>query len=585
MLGVEDVQSLIDKSTKLFDDEHPFPLDPASVLYRSVRKAHTEQNKPFALSDWIHECIIKPLLEGRSLSPDERIFVLSGRAGQGKSTVLRHLFVHLCEQQDGLDPRIRPNFRTKFDADLSQFFKDFQDSAHYIQARDLSEHVGFRSDLPQLIFIDGLDEAHEDHKIEAMAQLMIDNPSSVFLVSGRSRSNPEIGNLHKEEIIHLEKLQSLLQKKNCSVNLFQNSVYLEDLTHEEKKDLLSLIAQVDPKQAGKASTLHTLVENNSSILQRPADFLVYKAKNPETKSEFFIEHLKWLVEREASKDDERRKLVKSLAFPRAFDLEHRDFAEKGRLVLSPELDDASIHALRLFNLVESTLVYNYLDLATPAARGLLLLSFSDIQSSVELIANQEVLNLEQMVGSFANSSLFLSMWKDVVSRLHDSPFYESSVSLLNGYIDNNLFADNQFEAHFDGHSKDSPHHQSLIHQAMWMADVAHPVDELKHGYSVGPIHSLLHHAVRNVLSSDYAYISCVVCGKKYTVKGQASYIKLGCKCGERHRTEIRRALNGLNYDSTHCWPCSEDFRLLAHILKKQRCFQRRNCRILTIQIT
>ena len=283
----------------MFDDQRPFPLDPATVLYRSVRKADAEkgQNDMFPLSSWIHTCIIKPLLEARSLSPSERIFVLSGRAGQGKSTVLRHLFVHLCEQQYGIDPRIRPNFGTHIDSDLSQFFNDFQDSSHYIQARTLSERVEFQSDLPQLIFIDGLDEANEEYKIEAMAQLIIDNPSSVFLVSSRSRSKPEIGNLNNEEIIQLENLQNQLQKKNCSVNLLHNSVYLEDLTHKEKKDLLSLIAQIDPEQAGKASTLHTLVENDSSILQRPADFLVYKAKNPKTKSEFFIEHLKWLVVR------------------------------------------------------------------------------------------------------------------------------------------------------------------------------------------------------------------------------------------------------------------------------------------------
>ena len=151
-----------------------------------------------------------------------------------------------------------------------------------------------------------------------------------------------------------------------------------------------------------------------------------------------------------------------------------------------------------------------------------------------------MLNLEQMVGSFASSSLFFSMWRDVISRFHDSPFYESSVSLLNGYINNNLFANNQFEAHLDGHSKDSPHHQSLIHQAMWMADVAHPVDELKHGYSVGPIHSLLHHAVRNVIATEKAYITCGFCKKEFDV-GSASNVILNCECDKRKpQIEIQR---------------------------------------------
>ena len=144
--------------------------------------------------------------------------------------------------------------------------------------------------------------------------------------------------------------------------------------------------------------------------------------------------------------------------------------QKGRLVLLPDLDDASftpcVCSISL-NPSWITTISIWQHRPQELAASLVF----DIQSSVELIANQEVLNLEQMVGSFASSSLFFSMWKDVISVL-DSPFYESSVSLLTGYIDNNLFANNQFEAHFDGHSEDSPHHQSLIHQAMWMADVA-----------------------------------------------------------------------------------------------------------------
>ena len=67
---------------------------------------------------------------------------------------------------------------------------------------------------------------------------------------------------------------------------------------------------------------------------------------------------------------------------------------------------------------------------------------------------------------------------------------------------------------------------------MWMADVAHPVDELKHGYSVGPIHSLLHHAVRNVIATEKAYMPAVF-ARKNLMSREIPNVILNCECDKR----------------------------------------------------
>ena len=79
-----------------------------------------------------------------------------------------------------------------------------------------------------------------------MAQLMIDNPSSIFLVSGQSRSNPEIGNLHKEEIIQLEKLEPIA-KEELLRQPFAEQRYLEALRTKEERLALP-IARLTPSK-------------------------------------------------------------------------------------------------------------------------------------------------------------------------------------------------------------------------------------------------------------------------------------------------------------------------------------------------
>ena len=65
--------------------------------------------------------------------------------------------------------------------------------------------------------------------------------------------------------------------------------------------------------------LESLAKNNSPLLQRPADFLLFRVKKPTTKSQYYIEHLSWLLRREMAKDEDRKERVKSLRFPRFLD--------------------------------------------------------------------------------------------------------------------------------------------------------------------------------------------------------------------------------------------------------------------------
>ena len=63
---------------------------------------------------WFHHHVIRTLLENTSqqlerLPTTRRVHVLAGRAGQGKSTLMRHAFLHVKRQWDEENPRIQPN--------------------------------------------------------------------------------------------------------------------------------------------------------------------------------------------------------------------------------------------------------------------------------------------------------------------------------------------------------------------------------------------------------------------------------------------------------------------------------------------
>ena len=67
----------------------------------------------------------------------------------------------------------------------------------------------------------------------------------------------------------------------------------------EKKDMMRIMEEHEPER--EFSFLKTLVENNSRTLQVPADFLLYRAKSPKTKSEYYLHHLRWLIDRKIAK--------------------------------------------------------------------------------------------------------------------------------------------------------------------------------------------------------------------------------------------------------------------------------------------
>ena len=135
--------------------------------------------------------------------------------------------------------------------------------------------------------------------------------------------------------------------------------------------------------------LESLAKNNSPLLQRPADFLLFRAKKPTTKPQYYIEHLSWLLRREMAKDEGRKERVKSLQFP-SF-LEKLELSnEKLRMKYnSDETSEQDIDSMVLFNLIEQDWsgknADNYLDITTPASRGLLLLESSGRYSVQDLV--------------------------------------------------------------------------------------------------------------------------------------------------------------------------------------------------------
>ena len=436
MLGVEDVQSLIDKSRScsMMNIHAPRPCHgPVQTFEKHIQ--NRTSRCAFRLDPWKHH---QTSLGGKILSPDERIFVLSGRAGQGKSTVLRHLFVHLLSNKKVLT---RESVRI-LEHNSMQTFHNFQGLSRHCtlhQARELSEHVEFQRNLSQLIFIDGLDEANEITKLKPWLNswLTTPPPSSSFPVGP---SSTRLVICTKKKSFNLKN-----SRINCKEELlrqpFAESVYLEDLTHKEKKDLLSLIAQVDPKQAGKASTCIPWLRTIHPFFSVRLIFGV-QGKNPKTKSEFFIEHLKWLVEWwvKTTSEENSSNLWPSLERLNSSTetlQKKAGWSSHGNLTMLPFTPCVcSISLNPRWCTTTSIWQHRRKRLASSLVFWHSIICWTDCESgSAQFRANG---------GFIRQFKPFFSMWKDVISVTWFSSMNPAYVLL--GYIVNNLFADNLFEA-------------------------------------------------------------------------------------------------------------------------------------------
>ena len=105
-----------------------------AVLRRNVIP-FADESCPLQFMEWFNNRIISALGQDEDLNANQRVFFLSGRAGQGKSTLVRHMFLHLKNQEyyDENLPRLRPNYTREIDRNLSEFFNQYRDSANSIK--------------------------------------------------------------------------------------------------------------------------------------------------------------------------------------------------------------------------------------------------------------------------------------------------------------------------------------------------------------------------------------------------------------------------------------------------------------------
>ncbi len=393
----EEVSQYLNASSALFGDEegNVLPLDTGAVMHRQV--SNQEASTPFI--DWFVQNVVSALEQPGTLKKEDRVFFVSGRAGQGKSTVLRKLFLAILGQWEE-EPRERPNFSAEMDTKLSAFFNYWQDSTFFAQGRALPTDVTIvGSDTDRnLIFIDGLDES--TRQLQFISALINQNPNSVFVISSRSKYD----DLDGDKVINIDMLKQHLSDAGSNVSISSNIAHLSELTQFEKNNMFDLIKRFDGH--GSYGMLESLAKNNSPLLQRPADFLLFRAKKPTTKSQYYIEHLSWLLRREMAKDEDRKERVKSLSFPRFLDKLELSNQKLCMKYNSDDISEEDIESMVLFNLIEQDWsgknADNYLDITTPASRGLLLLESSGRYSVQDLVkhGSEEFIDVRECVNEF-----------------------------------------------------------------------------------------------------------------------------------------------------------------------------------------
>ena len=512
--SVDEIRVLLENSNKLFDvdDDKTFPVDGGAVLRRRVSLFENETSYQFM--EWFNDHIIKSLGQESDLDANQRVFFLSGRAGQGKSTLARHMFLHL-KNQEYYNPnnlRLRPNYTHEIDANIGNFFTRYQDAVVFYQARELPSNLDTpRFDSRHFVIIDGIDEA-SDEKIAFISEMIHINASSLFFITSRSRYSAMALNL-KEEIINQGQLIEQLKNRGINFNSQQNSIFLKDMGHEEKKDIFGLIQEFDGD--GSFPVLESLVENDSQLLRRPADFLLFRGSAIKTKSQYLVRHLRWLIQREASKDiKERVEFIEYLKFPQIFTDKNFSDVKDGKLRIEFGEDQRSKEAMQLFNLIEvegkSKDARVYLDLTTPSSQALLLLSAGGFTAH-QLYYQPGEINPDVSIDAFVEGvgrDFIEACISDVIVRSHKSPVYNFSTLIFNGYQPEGFDSFISQTKPIRGND-DLKNLTQSIHFAIWIADVFHPIDELTSGYVVEPTNELLLDCVDEFLQSEIERLELV----------------------------------------------------------------------------
>ena len=500
-LSDSEVQGLLANADQVIDPDDIFPVDSGVVLRRHVGPIDTGDSLfPQPFIKWFHQHVIKTLLnnsskELESLPAEERILVLAGRAGQGKSTLMRHVFLHVKRQWDEENHRIQPNFGedrqgTNLDDSFSEFYQKFVDRTHYLQARTVYSQPTIRGRGSHLVLFDGIDEADTEN-LGFIHTFMKNHPHCVFLLSSRTRRQPSRLNPLREEIINLDHFRGLCDEKK----LRNKAAMLHPMDEREKKDMMHIMEDHEPER--DFSFLKTLVENNSQSLKVPADFLLYRAKSPKTKSEYYLHHLRWLIDREDSKDvEERKRLISQFKIPLANQLSFARLSD-GRVNIT--MDTPNLASYQMFNLLETQSTgqteEHYFDLETSSAKALVLLSIGGISAhtflSNEVSPEESAIKCVKALLFSEFGQLFI---RAALSEIHLHSYYsnihEPLACMLNGH--GSMIEGATILGHLPNQtSNNATHLKTNVNYLLWLIDALHPLDELDVGFKSEPYHPLI----------------------------------------------------------------------------------------------
>jgi len=373
-----DIVALEKASTDLFPNTFGDMIADDGIIMRRTVESSNKEKIPFI--EWLYHNIVVKANSKESLASEQRCFLLTGRAGQGKSTLCRKLFLHLKDQARVTVDAICPHYLEQYDFEIRDFFKVIHSKTTYVQARSLSANVAEHkpdSDA-KFIIIDGLDEIGEDQidgALDNIIQMIESQDEAIFLFSSRSRQHSGDG---KTETIYLKEFKKKLKDANLNQSLDGQIVSVGDLTKSEKKTMFDLLNETIKE---KSPRLGRLVENNSDYLKRPADFHIMKNEEIKNGVQYYLETTRWLLRRESGKEDsERDEYVRHLNFQPLLD---GTFDFKQQRYNLGKLEDYAhfLKAMRTFNLIEvdSETDSYYLDLTVPSSLGMLLCMLSDIK--------------------------------------------------------------------------------------------------------------------------------------------------------------------------------------------------------------
>jgi len=501
--SVDDVKNLIDESSQLFSNSEieNYPVDGAHALHRKVHVNVQNQPESFSFLEWFEASIAVPILRADSLNDTDRIFFLSGRAGQGKSTILRNLFIHLNNSSQDDDEQIRPNFSDN----LSEFLDAYGDKVHYYQAREFPKKKGLEiSKYRRLILIDGLDEVSE-RRLESISETILANKSSMFLFSSRSRYSPT--DVFDECVIRQKELQEIMNEKGNRLKLLKNTAYIQPMSRKEKLAMARMVKEFDDEDDLR---LRTLAENDSPLLARPADFLLHRSHRPKTNAEYYLLHLAWLLKREHQKGVyDRSNKIKSIDLSELFRSASIQ-SDRGRIRI--KIDDAdTLDALNTLNLIEEVSIGSnaeiFLDPTVPATRGLMLAVAGGYNKTSQIdIRQMEKIDVSRCVAALTHDqdpcSRILKDCTDLLSSdSEDHTFLDLSKTFFVGYTDDVQCGEQVLKWLLER----SYHHEDKIGKLRfmkWLVDVFHPIHELSAGYSDGELHPFIRKQLRDYLDTN-----------------------------------------------------------------------------------